>query len=230
MTNYTFSSLGFSDVANFAKVTMDEDGKTFLPIEVSKKDEPIYKFFLIPTVMKYLQHAGEEIGFVAAIAYFMDGHVEYAYNKSNSRSFAVTGGSYADCSPEFIKSEIMEKCPSGLMLYQEIPGNGESYLFRVIHDSPSDSIDKIPKLDTRKIRKLGLIESTMEYLETYHGQETFKEEEIAEIIAIMDLIAALDPDGKYISRNDERGTGMGTFPLGRKNSEKPGKIVEFPTR
>jgi len=245
---YTFSSLGFDGIANIAKVIVDKDSKTFMPVEVSKKDEPIYKKFLIPTLMKYIQGSEinrKKIGFVAAIAYFMDGHVEYAYNSSDNLQYIVTGGAYeagfynSDRCPEgfssnleYVGIEFNARNPEGLMLFQEIPGNSKnSYKFRVVHDLPTDNVGEISeksKIDAHEVRKIALIESAFEYLQKYHGRESFTETEISEIISIMDMVSVLDPKGRYVDKEDERVLGMGTFPLGRKKTENVGKILNFP--
>ena len=244
--NHTFSSLGFGGINNIAKVSMDKDSKNFLPIEISRKDEPIYKKYLIPALMKYVRDAGDGIGFVAAVAYFMDGHVEYAYNNSNSRQYVVTGGTYdaeyykSDKCPngltsnaQLVAGELTAKKPEGLMLFQEIPGDERSYRFRVVHDFPTDSVEEIKQfpqsLNALEVKRMSLIESAFEYLNVaFHGRENYSENEIVQIMTIMDMVAALDPDGRYVDREDDRVLGMGSFPLGRKSPERNGKIVTFP--
>ena len=253
MTNFTFSDRGFDEVQNIAKVETDEETKTLLPVTIKRTKQPIFKKFLIPTLTKYVQQKEirhKEVGFVGAIAYFMDGRVEYAYNDSTKLQCVVTGGAYepefykSDRCPEgylnnaeYVRDKFMSKNPEGLMLYQEIPGDEENYKFRVIHDSPDDRIVEgrdygSPKGKTRK--KMELLECAAEYLQIYNGRETLKEEEIGEIMAIFTLMTALDPNGRYVDMTDERILGVGEHPLGRgkKEGKKKGSeganVIQFP--
>lgn len=154
MEHHTFSSLGFAGIKNIAVMKRDPVTGLVLPAEVNKLDAPVYKSMLIPHLVRFIQQADltrRNVGFVAAMAYFMDGHVEYAHNDSDSRKYIVTGGNIAadfyksDKCPmafsgnaEFVSWACLQQHPGGLMLYQEIPGDANRYLFRIVHDKVHD--------------------------------------------------------------------------------------------
>lgn len=223
MNNYTLSDLGFDGIPNIASMQMDKENKTVLPLKIAKTDTPIYSKVLIPRLMDYLQHAElrhENVGRVAAFAYFLDGHVEYALNNSTDRLYLVKGGNIAT---DFYKSD---KCPEGyannieyvshaykniegVMVLQELPGTEDHYLFRIVHDAAYDSGIAVNNLSDKchkgkRERKAKLLMSCMDYLEVYKGREVLSEDEIQEVFTVLHFISVLDPKGRYVQRDDDR--------------------------
>lgn len=244
MVKLTFTSLGFQGLKNIAEVNVDRDTKKLLPVEVSRQDEPIYKKYLIPMLLRYLQRGRGEEERVAAIAYLMDGSIEYAYNNPNGSRYVVTGGrldpEFSDsdkCPPnvasnaEYARNMILGRKTEGIMLLQEVEGDDNSFRFRVVQDFPTDDADEINKIIEKtegKAKKIALLESAAEYLQTMNGRDSFDEREIGEIFAIFNLLEALDPERRYVDLEDERFLGVGSWPMGRKTDEKKGTIIKFP--
>lgn len=182
----TFTSLGFEGVPNVATMRVDRENNVFLPVEVVKADSPIHRTFLISNVMRYVTHVsrGHNLeGLVAAIAYFLDGHVEYAH--TTNRRYVITGGSVApdyfrsakcpvECrsNEEYISYKFRLLKPVGLMLYQEIPSVGDSYLFRVVHEAPTDEINDVRLNESfierlKQSNKLAIIDNCLDYLQFF---------------------------------------------------------------
>ena len=222
----------------------DYASNTVMPVYVSKGTEPVYKKFLIPVLMKYLQHADlshKQVGFVAAIAFFEDGSVQYAYNKSSGQQYVVQGGVYApdryknegeackfSSNAEFVREIVMKKKPEGLMLFQETPWREDKYRLRVIHNMPDDTVTaaKEEELSEKDAQRIALMNSCVEYLKQYSNEVEFTGIEQEEVIAILNLIGVLE-QREEANRHDKRENRISPGASARIKMGKPAKILQF---
>ena len=229
-TNLTFGSLGFEGIRNLANMRFNVSKGRYETFDFSAA-KTFHRQFLMPTVVKHLTH-GEPKGYVAALAYMLDGSIEYA-EKAMDESFVVRSGVYdaefyktcnyinANSNIECVSSLILTHQPEGLFLYQEIPSEDRKVRrFRVIHESyRDDRIDEKERKALLAIRKKAIVKACMGYLNDVRGVEELSEEEKGEVLAILELIGVLSPNA------------LGPMPVkrgkGRKRKTDGKKILKF---
>ena len=240
--NLTFSDLGFDGISNLATIRTDPKDGCMLPMLFSKKSKSIHEGLLTPTIMKHLQHdhiIHEDTGFIAAIAYLLDGSVQYAYNKSNDRCFRVESGRYEPergakegCSgnAEFVRRKVMQMHPEGLMLYQEIPWDEENYAFRIIHDTPEDTAEGL-SAEAEKIRqrnaRITMGNACFAFLQGFNGREVVTEAEADEIQAALTLLDAMERHDGFIDKDDDMVKAIGDSHTKGKSGGRRAKILRF---
>ena len=182
------------------------------------------------------------LGFVAAIAFFEDGSVQYAYNESSGQQYVVQGGIYAPdryknegeaCkfsgNAEFVRETVMKKKPEGLMLFQETPWREDKYRLRVIHNMPDDTVaaaNEEEELSEKEAKRIALMNSCVEYLKLYSNEVEFTGIEQEEVIAILNLIGVME-QREEVNRYDMRGNRVSHGASARKETGKPAKILQF---
>ncbi|MBR6478026.1 MAG: hypothetical protein IKS85_06230 [Lachnospiraceae bacterium] len=208
-TNLTFNSLGFEGIRNLSSMRFNIAKGRYETLEFSGT-KSVAKEFLVPMVVRYLT-AAQPKGFVAALAYMQDGSIEYA-KRITGRGFAVKTGCYdkdfyktcnyidATSNIQCVDSLIMTHRPEGLMLFQEIPcEDRKKRRFRIVHESfRDDKIDEKERKALLDIRKRTIVKSCTEYLKDLGGIEGLSEEELDGVVAILDVIRALDPNVKKL--------------------------------
>lgn len=146
METYTYKSLGFENIEAILK---PKSGKSSIYNTVGIK-EPLenVKNYLINCIYEYVMSKknGKLDGFIAAVAYLMNGNAIMVYTGSGENRTKLLSVllEQKDCKNfdnvrDYISGYIMKKNPEGLALIQEIPPlqKGE-YHFRIIHDKIED--------------------------------------------------------------------------------------------
>lgn len=180
------------------------------------RTKSVHEEFLMPMLGDYVMQT-EPKGYVAAVAYLLDGSIAYAQRMAG-RKYAVKGGGYdkdfyktcgfidADSNIECVDSIIMTHQPEGLFLFQEIPcEDRKKRRFRIIHESSRDDrIDAKEQKALLAIRKRTIVKSCTQYLRDLGGIEGLSEEEFAGVVAILEVIKKLDPEVKTIPLKKKR--------------------------
>lgn len=228
-TNLSFQNLGFEGIRNLADMRYSIPKGRYEYVDFIRT-KSVHADFLKPLVQDYASRHPAE-GFVAALAYMLDGSVEYAWREMRNGSVISCGFYHKDfykicnyinatSNIQCVNSLVMTYQPVGLMLYQEISSENQKVRrFRTIHESVRDDrIDEKEKKALLDIRKRAILKSCTEYLRDLGGIEGLSEGEVQEVIAILDVIKTLDPRA-------------GDLPLKGRNSKKRkkngGKILKF---
>ena len=215
--NLTFKSLGFEGIMNLAVMRFNTAKGRYETVDLPRT-KSVQEEFLMPMLGDYVSQA-EPKGYVAALAYLLDGSVAYAQRLAG-RKYAVKGGVYdkdfyqtcgyidADSNIECVDSIIMTHQPEGLFLFQEIPcEDRKKRRFRIIHESSRDDrIDAKEREALLAIRKRAIVKSCTQYLRDLGGIEGLSEEELAGVVAILEVIKYLDPEAKAIPLKKRRNT------------------------
>ena len=209
MQNLTFRYLGFEGVKNIAVMRFNVAKSRYETMDFPR-GKSVHDDLLVPLMGKYLTKNYPK-GFVAALAYMLDGSIEYAQHGEEG-TYLVKGGKFekdyykicnaidSSSNVECIGSLIMAHQPEGLMLLQEIPSEDRKQRrFRVVHESPwDDRIDEKERKALLEIKKRAILNSCAEYLRELDGPEQLSEEEIRQVVAIFGVIETLDPQGKSV--------------------------------
>jgi len=209
----TFVDYGFS---GFPEILPIVKGKKVPPAEVvlPRNKEACKKYLAFQMEALDLtspKQGWQHAGLVLALAYFLDGSVEChgrEFGVENAASLTIT---YA---PEFYKTpecpkgcgsnlEAMSriyvpKGPEALLILQEIPGEPKNYHFRLIHTA------RVKPGTGKLAKKLRLLDACTSYFQTFQGKEVYTRQDINEIRAIMEFVSILDPQEKYVDREEFR--------------------------
>lgn len=215
--NLTFKSLGFEGIMNLAVMRFHTAKGRYDTVDLPRP-KSVHEGFLMPMLGDYVTQA-EPKGYVAALAYLLDGSIAYAQRMAGKK-YAVKGGVYpkdfyqtcgyidADSNIECVDSIIMTHQPEGLFLFQEIPcEDRKKRRFRIIHESARDDrIDAKEREALLAIRKRAIVKSCIQYLQDLGGITGLSEEELAGVVAILEVIKYLDPEAKAIPLRKRRNT------------------------
>lgn len=159
MENYTFELLGLKNVHSIIKPYSPKNTSRYSTIGIKEPLENV-KRFLINSLVDYVrdQKNGKCTGFIAGVAYLMDGSAIMVYTgsgESRAKLFSVHL-TEEDCNgagnvAEYITGYFEQKAPEGLLLIQEIEAvmSGE-YHFRIIHENTEDRENNIIKFPQEK--------------------------------------------------------------------------------
>ena len=202
--NLTFHSLGFDGIKNLSNMTFNLAKGRYDTMDFPRA-RSVHGELLLPKITDHLAHHAPK-GYVAALAYMLDGSIEYA-QRTVGRKHGVNSGIYgkdfyktcqyikANSNIECVDSLILTHQPEGLFLLQEIPcDNRKMRRFRIVHESfRDDRLDEKERKALLAIRKNAIVKSCRDYLRDLGGIEGLSESEILEVVAILDVMKALDP-------------------------------------
>jgi len=146
MENYTYKSLGFENIEAILKPRA-EKSSIYNTVGIKEPLENV-KNYLIHCIYEYVMSKknGKLDGFVAAVAYMMNGIAIMVYSGSGENRTKLMSVlldqdvcKNHETLTDYIAGYIIRKKPEGLALIQEIPAvqKGE-YHFRIIHDKTED--------------------------------------------------------------------------------------------
>lgn len=202
--NLTFSSLGFEGIKNLSNMTFNLAKGRYETMDFPRA-KSVHGELLLPKLIDHLVHHTPK-GYVAALAYMLDGSIEYAQRGVGGKK-GVNSGIYgkdfyktcqyinANSNIECVDSLILTHQPEGLFLLQEIPcDNRKMRRFRIVHESfRDDRLDEKERKALLAIRKKAIVKSCRDYLRDLGGPEGLSESEIMEVVAVLDVMKALDP-------------------------------------
>ena len=204
----TFIDYGFS---GFPEILPLRTGKKVPPTEILlPRSEVVSRSYLLSQIAELARNkslSGKgDLGFVVALAYFLDGHVECCEHAYNGMQFLPRMQSYA---PDFYKSAksprgcnnnidaisriYVPQNPEAIMILQEVEGDERNYRFRFIHTA-------MAKPSNGKLAsKLRLIDAGLNYVRALRENDTLTAQELEELRAIFTMFSVLDPQGRYVT-------------------------------